>query len=182
MSPSEKPASIPALSVFNASPELRTLLALAFPDINFVFDSTDNAITSGSALVITSGTRIRAGEILDAYEKLKDSAAEKAADTARLGDYIFMPPQTDLAHADGVSVLRLTEKERDILVLLLEAGGQAIKRQELMDRLWGYANGVETHTLETHIYRLRRKIEQDPAAPQILITTEDGYALRYSKI
>lgn len=73
--------------------------------------------------------------------------------------------------------LRLTEKEVAILVCLHKAGGTIVGRQTLLDTVWGYAQDVETHTLETHIYRLRQKIEKDPANPSIIKTEEDGYTL-----
>lgn len=73
--------------------------------------------------------------------------------------------------------VRLTEKEKDILVLLYQHTGESVSREALLQNVWAYAEGVETHTLETHIYRLRQKIEKDPATPQILLTTETGYQL-----
>lgn len=92
-----------------------------------------------------------------------------------LGPYWFFPAEGYLDR-DGQQT-RLTEKERDILLALLEAEGRLVLRRDLLDSVWGYASGVETHTLETHIYRLRQKIEIDPARPQILLTAEEGYAL-----
>ncbi len=77
---------------------------------------------------------------------------------------------------DGEAV-RLTDKEVGILACLAQAKGAAVGRQELLDRVWSYAEGVETHTLETHIYRLRQKIEPDPANPVILLTAEQGYSV-----
>lgn len=74
------------------------------------------------------------------------------------------------------TAITLTEKEVDILKLLMGAGG-AVSRKALLDGVWGYADSVETHTLETHIYRLRQKIEDDPARPNILITDDTGYRL-----
>jgi hypothetical protein len=55
--------------------------------------------------------------------------------------------------------IRLTEKEAAILLYLHRAAGRAVPRQELLDEVWGYSRAVATHTLETHVYRLRRKIE-----------------------
>jgi hypothetical protein len=76
--------------------------------------------------------------------------------------------------------IELTAKECDILMTLYEAEGNRLDRQALLDRVWAYAVNVETHTLETHIYRLRQKIEDDPAKPAIILTAGDGYALNIS--
>jgi len=73
--------------------------------------------------------------------------------------------------------LRLTEKEVALLSILFDAHGKSIPREQLLDDVWQYAEGVETHTLETHIYRLRQKIEIDPAEPKILQTNDSGYFL-----
>jgi DNA-binding response OmpR family regulator len=83
----------------------------------------------------------------------------------------------DLTLREGMRVLRLTEKERDILLALLEASGQRVERRDMLEKVWGYASGVETHTLETHVYRLRQKMEIDPAKPVIVLTDGDGYRL-----
>lgn len=79
--------------------------------------------------------------------------------------------------APGEDALRLTEKEVEILRFLHEARGETVTRDELLQKVWAYAKDVETHTLETHIYRLRQKIEADPAMPKILLTRENGYAV-----
>lgn len=68
-----------------------------------------------------------------------------------------------------------------MLRILHEHTDRSVSREVLLDRVWGYVDGVETHTLETHIYRLRQKIEDDPAMPRILLTTEAGYQLNSGK-
>jgi DNA-binding response OmpR family regulator len=78
------------------------------------------------------------------------------------------------------NVVKLTEKEVSLLVLLYEAGGDTVARDVILDAVWQYAESVETHTLETHIYRLRQKIEADPANPEFLCTGEQGYYLSLS--
>ena len=73
--------------------------------------------------------------------------------------------------------LRLTEKEAAILKFLYRAGGKPVPRQILLNEVWGYNSAVTTHTLETHIYRLRQKIEPDPTNSRLLLTEGGGYRL-----
>ena len=73
--------------------------------------------------------------------------------------------------------VRLTEKETAILRFLYRAGQLPVSRETLLQEVWGYNSGVTTHTLETHIYRLRQKIERDAANPEILVTEAGGYKL-----
>ena len=73
--------------------------------------------------------------------------------------------------------MRLTEKETAILKYLYRAGDKVVGRDVLLGEVWGYNAGVTTHTLETHVYRLRQKIEADPSNAQILVTEPGGYRL-----
>ena len=73
--------------------------------------------------------------------------------------------------------IRLTEKETNILKYLYRAQPRAVPREELLTEVWGYNAGVTTHTLETHVYRLRQKIEPDPGRATILLTEAGGYRL-----
>jgi DNA-binding response OmpR family regulator len=94
----------------------------------------------------------------------------------KLGPYTFKPSAKLLLTGDNKKV-RLTEKETSILKFLYRAGDQAVGRDILLHEVWGYNAGVTTHTLETHIYRLRQKIEKDPANAEILVTETGGYRL-----
>ena len=94
-----------------------------------------------------------------------------------IGPYSFRPGQKLLVHGDSGKKVRLTEKETSILKFLLRAGDKAVGRDVLLDQVWGYNAGVTTHTLETHIYRLRQKIEPDPAHSVLLLTEGGGYRL-----
>ena len=101
-------------------------------------------------------------------------ASENAIFT--IGPYTFWPALKLLLNQEG-SKLRLTEKETSILRYLYRAGERPASRERLLQEVWGYNSGVTTHTLETHIYRLRQKIEEDAAAPAILVTEAGGYKL-----
>jgi DNA-binding response OmpR family regulator len=93
-----------------------------------------------------------------------------------IGPYTFRPSSKMLLSPKG-SKVRLTEKETAILRYLYRAGQKPVSRETLLQEVWGYNSGVTTHTLETHIYRLRQKVEKDAAAPAILVTEAGGYKL-----
>jgi DNA-binding response OmpR family regulator len=93
-----------------------------------------------------------------------------------IGPYSFQPAAKLLEAADGGKV-RLTDKETSILKYLYRQGPKTITRDILLKEVWGYNNRVTTHTLETHIYRLRQKIERDPSNARLLVTEEGGYRL-----
>jgi DNA-binding response OmpR family regulator len=93
-----------------------------------------------------------------------------------IGHYTFKPAAKVLLDEKGTKV-RLTEKETSILKYLYRAGEKIVSRETLLHEVWGYNAGVTTHTLETHIYRLRQKIEKDPSNSEILVTETGGYRL-----
>jgi DNA-binding response OmpR family regulator len=93
-----------------------------------------------------------------------------------LGPYTFRPAQKMLTTEDDRKV-RLTEKETNILKFLYRASDGVVPRDTLLHEVWGYNASVTTHTLETHIYRLRQKIEPDPSNARLLITESGGYRL-----
>jgi DNA-binding response OmpR family regulator len=101
-------------------------------------------------------------------------ASEDAVFT--IGPYTFRPSSKLLLNSKGNKV-RLTEKETSILRYLYRAGQRPISREMLLQEVWGYSSGLTTHTLETHIYRLRQKIENDAVCPAILVTESRGYKL-----
>jgi DNA-binding response OmpR family regulator len=94
-----------------------------------------------------------------------------------IGPYTFRPAAKMLQDTGRNRRIRLTEKECAILKFLYRAGGRPVGRQILLNEVWGYNAAVTTHTLETHIYRLRQKIEPDPAAASLLLTEGGGYRL-----
>lgn len=94
-----------------------------------------------------------------------------------IGPYAFRPSAKLLIETARNRRIRLTEKEAAILKYLYRAGQRAVSRQLLLNEVWGYNAAVTTHTLETHIYRLRQKIEMNPAKASILLTENGGYRL-----
>lgn len=94
----------------------------------------------------------------------------------KIGPYIFRPWSKTLLNLTG-SEIRLTEKETVLLRYLCRAGQRPVLRERLLQEVWGYNPGLTTHTLETHIYRLRQKVDKDAANPSILISEAGGYKL-----
>lgn len=94
----------------------------------------------------------------------------------QLGPYTFKPASKMLIDETDRKI-RLTEKETNILKFLYRASDGVVARDVLLHEVWGYNAGVTTHTLETHIYRLRQKIEPDPANARLLVTESGGYRL-----
>ncbi len=93
-----------------------------------------------------------------------------------LGPYTFKPAVKMLLTGDDKKI-RLTEKETNILKFLYRATEGVVPRDTLLHEVWGYNAGVTTHTLETHIYRIRQKIEPDPSHASLLVTESGGYRL-----
>ena len=93
-----------------------------------------------------------------------------------LGPYTFKPAMKMLITEDERKI-RLTEKETNILKFLYRSTEGVVPRDILLHEVWGYNAGVTTHTLETHIYRLRQKIEPDPSNVRLLVTESGGYRL-----
>jgi DNA-binding response OmpR family regulator len=94
----------------------------------------------------------------------------------QIGRYTFRPSAKLLLGPENQKI-RLTEKETSILKFLYRAGDKVVPRDTLLHEVWGYNPAVTTHTLETHIYRLRQKIEHDPARASLLLTESGGYRL-----
>jgi len=102
---------------------------------------------------------------------------EQSEDTTfSIGPYTFQPARKMLLD-EYENRVRLTEKETAILKYLCRAGDKVVSRDTLLSEVWGYNAGVTTHTLETHVYRLRQKIETEPSNAQILVTEPGGYKL-----
>jgi DNA-binding response OmpR family regulator len=95
-----------------------------------------------------------------------------------IGNYVFKPNSKILESNESISI-RLTEKENNILKFLYKNSGNIVSRETLLHEVWGYNSKVTTHTLETHIYRLRQKIEDNPSKACFLITKPGGYKLHH---
>lgn len=98
-----------------------------------------------------------------------------------IGPYYFRPGSRQLFDPADNRRIRLTDKEAGVLKFLYRAGNTPTGRQTLLREVWGYAAGASTHTVETHIYRLRRKIEVTPSSARILLNEAGGYRLCHDR-
>lgn len=123
--------------------------------------------------IILDQNPMRMGKIMDQIESIL-----LRSDLDITMDYkgYHLDVQKSRLTIDGV-LIDLTDRENHIMQALIKAGADGCGRPHLLQTVWGYRNDLDTHTLETHIYRLRQKIETDPAAPLRLITIPNGYRL-----
>ena len=136
---------------------------------------TIKGLESGANDYVTKPFRFA---VLAARVRAQLRSHEQSEDAVfHIGPYEFRPAAKALIDQGGKKI-RLTEKETSILKYLYRAGDKSAPREELLAEVWGYNAGVTTHTLETHVYRLRQKIEPDPASARLLITEAGGYRLQ----
>jgi DNA-binding response OmpR family regulator len=105
------------------------------------------------------------------------AAGDGAPASTMLGPYDFRPADRMLRPKDGAEAVRLTELESRLLACLAEAGGALVGREQLLARVWRYSEDADTHTVETHVWRLRQKIETDDPSSRFLVTEPGGYRL-----
>lgn len=93
-----------------------------------------------------------------------------------IGPFVFFPEKKIITFNDQVDI-ELTEKEVGILKCLLSSGKEIVDKDEILKQVWNYNPGVTTHTLETHIYRLRQKLEICPSIPRVIVSEGGGFKL-----
>lgn len=126
------------------------------------------SLPSGSAVL---SLPVRLGAVMDQVRYLLSNRTRLSARSSGplvLGEFMLHPDESQLVHQRTGQDIRLTDKERLFLVTLYEAPQHTMDRKALLDAVWGYADSVETHTLETHLYRLRQKLEVCNAQDMIM--------------
>jgi DNA-binding response OmpR family regulator len=142
-----------------------------------LMNGLDHPCPNDDTITITKPFRL--SELMARLRSRLAARSEAEADTVsiQIGPYEFRPEDKVLCRDAASTRIRLTEKEAAILAFLHRMKERAVPRQELLTEVWGYNPDVTTHTLETHIYRLRQKIEADPADACLLVTEAGGYRL-----
>lgn len=168
-----KKHSVDSIKVFCSDTAMKDHLGGAIkrflPDLNWQYEDSEHS----SDLVVNAPLRL--SQFLD---RIKYTAEQKnSPQKLNLGIYILNVPQNELTQTSDGSVIKLTDKEKEIL-LYLARSERPVPRDELLKAVWGYADSAETHTSDTHIYRLRQKIERDASNPEFLLMGESGYYLK----
>jgi DNA-binding CsgD family transcriptional regulator len=146
-----------------------------FADLVIYAGTSRNLPPGVPALPLDTAKAARLGAILRQAQQMLDEPV-LYLDDFPVGPYIFQPQEKALAR-QGQQDIALTDKEADILVYLAKRRDAAVSRDELLRHVWRYQEGIDTHTLETHIYRLRQKMEVSAEQPTLLVTVEGGYRL-----
>ncbi|TNE32149.1 MAG: winged helix family transcriptional regulator [Alphaproteobacteria bacterium] len=146
-------------------------------DLRFV----DNISVGNDGRDVSVDVPLRAGGLLDmARQFFARREAANLKQVLTIGKCRFIPAERILRLKSGGQEASLTEKEADILLYLYNRTGQSVSRAELLENVWKYNATVNTRTLETHIYRLRQKIQQLAGDP-LIETGEEGYMFTGSK-
>ncbi|MBR1649140.1 MAG: response regulator transcription factor [Alphaproteobacteria bacterium] len=119
---------------------------------------------------------LRLEELLDTLVRSVNLFRRSQEGRIEFGNYILYAEQKEILNRRTGKRTKLTEREGDIISYLFKAKGKIVSKSELLSEVWGYNPEATTHTVETHIYRLRQKIEDDEPA---IITEESGYTLNF---
>lgn len=136
---------------------------------------TDTIPSNSDDYVRVFKAPVRIGSMIDTMTSYLQ--AKRQTNPIQLGVFDFIPAFNSLKNRESEVEYQLTEKEGAIISFLAAQHPTPVERESLLHQVWGYADDAETHTVETHIYRLRQKIEKDPAKPDFLKTDDDGYFL-----
>lgn len=143
-------------------------------------EESESRISDNSNFLARYPLPLRIGKLVEAVRTyIRNREQKNSMNPIKMGTYTLDPKTNQLTSKKLEGPVRLTEKEQDMLIYLHGLDGRSASRQDLLDHVWEYAESVETHTLETHIYRLRQKVEQNPTEPEFLVTDEDGYCLKF---
>lgn len=121
-------------------------------------------------------TRIRVGRLLqDVMTQQARAARQDVLPKILIGEMVFIPDDKKILPGGGQPAVALTDLETRLLMYFARHRGQTYSKDDLLKEVWEYQAGLTTHTVETHIYRLRQKL---PLFERYLVTTDAGYMLK----
>ncbi len=159
----------PPAAIISAADEDTDHIRTIFPSVPILTLSAHNGFVPP----------FRLSALLARLHHLLQAGALAGRTSITIGSLTFNPRDKTLGDPNSVGdTQRLTDKESTLLLTLHDAGGKPVARDMLLRHVWAYSDAVDTHTLETHVWRLRQKIEENPANPERLLTEEGGYSLK----
>ena len=162
--------SVVLAEIYDSFPESQLIVLM--PDYSFL-KGVCQKLDSQKEILLKP---IKVFDLLTAISR-KIASENSGGKDLKIANYRFRRNEKVLINLDTKVRVRLTEKETDILWQLWQAPQNELSRQKLLSDVWGYNDEISSHTLETHIYRLRKKIENSSSEAFILTTTENGYRL-----
>lgn len=148
---------------------------MKIPVVKFVEKENDKGIKGGQILVKPFDL-LKFFDVLKSINNLFENSQEGCLE---FGCFVLNPQQKEIINKNSQKAYKLTEKEVAIIKYLYKNSGKYVGKQDLLSEVWGYADDTTTHTVETHIYRLRQKVEDDDS--EIIETSEGGYSLKLPK-
>ncbi len=176
---------IPEAEIINNKPEMADLILAddGFADLKKLREDTKKPIILFSSKEETSEVAdvvikkpFTLSKFLLALENNKILPKVCRKECININEYNLFPIQKEIISSITEKKTKLTEKEVDILKYLYQNLSQTVSKEELLENVWGYSAGATTHTVETHIYRLRKKVEEN-GKNQLIITKNNGYRL-----
>ncbi len=179
----KKPTDIILVNIHKSQHDTVVLAEIcdSFPEPQLIVLMPDDSSLKGVCQKLDSQKEIllkpiKVSDLLTAISR-KIALQNSDGKDLKIANYGFRRNEKVLINLDTKVRVRLTEKETDILWQLWQAPQNELSRQKLLSDVWGYNDEISSHTLETHIYRLRKKIENSSSEASILTTTENGYRL-----
>lgn len=167
---------IPDVAVIDENASVFSDFRARYNNIPLIFLCSDNYNIEENNLNITLKKPLVLSKLLDVINSANNKLNNSKDGYLNFGVYKLRPSEKEIECSANGETIKLTEKEVDILKYLFKHLNVFTSKIELQKNVWKYNEDVSTHTVETHIYRLRRKVEKNKA-PQLILTDKGGYKL-----
>lgn len=141
----------------------------------FLFSSDEKMVSLENVHVFVKPFHL--AELLDSLHSCINRFENSAEGFLKFGNYELRPTAKEIINLKTQETVKLTEKEVAIIKHLYKAAPNITSKNELLKEVWGYSPEASTHTIETHIYRLRQKVEHEDDSAQLIKTEDGGYLL-----
>lgn len=174
------------IDVDSAPSTLQTIESDEFPALT-LFIYSDKIEEMGILKAFSSSQLLKRpfalSDLILNIDQIKSKSVGHAQSEMMIGSLIFNMAQKEIYQKSQLeNIIKLTEKERDILQFLALAKGEFVTRETLLEEVFNYHKSVDTHTLGSHIYRLRQKLASIENGENLIESEAGGYRLNYSAI